>query len=249
MKYCLVVPHYNHYLAFAGFLPELIATGLPCIVVDDGSSAASANSVEKILADYKQTWFLKHGINRGKGAAIFTGAYYARVLGFTHIVQIDADGQHNVDDVAKLIDYSESHPDTIVSGKPWFDEKAPKIRVYGRRITDFWVALESFSLQIKDGLCGFRVYPLSQLEKILDNYYLGVRMEIETEILVKAVWSNIPLHFIPTKVSYPENSVSHFHYWRDNLRLIKLHIRLLAGMIIRSPLLLRNRIRSILYTR
>lgn len=247
MRCCFVIPHYNHHQAFVNFLPDIMSAGLPCIVVDDGSLPESLEAIECVLANYEQTWLLKHRVNRGKGAAIFTGAYYARAIGFTHILQIDADGQHDVGDVKKFVEYSHAHPDTIISGKPYFDEHAPRIRVYGRRITDFWVALESFSLQIKDGLCGFRIYPLHQLEKLLDTYHIGVRMEVETEILVKAVWLNIPLHFISTKVNYPEDSVSHFHYGRDNVRLIALHIRLLLGMVIRSPWLLINRLRLSLF--
>jgi len=242
MTYCLLVPHYNHHQALLSFLPQLKATGLPCIVVDDGSREESFRAIADALDRWRNVHVLQHRLNRGKGAAIFTGAYHARTLGFTHVVQIDADGQHDPADISKLIAYSQAHPDTIVSGKPFFDEQAPKIRVYGRRITDFWVALESLSLQIKDGLCGFRVYPLHQLESLLDRFHIGVRMEVETEILVKSVWLGIPLHFIPTKVIYPENSISHFHYWRDNWLLIKLHVRLLAGMLVRLPMLLFKRI-------
>ena len=161
LKYCFVIPHFNHHQAFTDFFPRLYALGIPCVVVDDGSDPESVRVVDQLLEGSDQAHFLKHASNRGKGAAFFTGAYYARTLGFTHVIQIDADGQHNLDDVAKLLEYSQAHPATIVSGKPYFDEQAPKVRVYGRRITDLWVALESFSLQIKDGLCGFRIYPLS----------------------------------------------------------------------------------------
>ncbi len=252
MKYCFVVPHYNHHQAFAKFLPILASLSIPCIIVDDGSEANSLQSVqssiETLNASAEQSvdlYFLKHAFNRGKGAAVFTGAYYARALGFTHIIQIDADGQHDINDVAAFIEYSQSQPEAIVSGKPYFDETAPKLRVYGRRVTDLWVALETLSFQIKDGLCGFRIYPLSQVEKILDKYHIGVRMDFDTEMLVKAVWADVPLHFMPTKVIYPENGVSHFHYRRDNFILISLHTRLILGMLIHSPMLIMRRLKSI----
>jgi len=244
MNYCFVVPHFNHHVAFAEFLPILSALSIPCIVVDDGSDQESVNAIEALIKNYDDVYFLKHVFNRGKGAAFFTGAYYARALGFTHIIQIDADGQHDVNDVAGFIQYRRSHPKTIVSGKPYFDESAPKLRVYGRRVTDLWVALETLSFQIKDGLCGFRIYPLSQVETILDKYHIGIRMDFDTEMLVKAVWADVPLHFMPTKVIYPEGSVSHFHYCRDNFLLISLHIRLILGMLLRSPILIFRRIRS-----
>ncbi|MFT6389583.1 MAG: glycosyltransferase involved in cell wall biosynthesis [Cellvibrionaceae bacterium] len=250
MNYCFVVPHFNHHLALAKFLPILSSLSIPCVVVDDGSDSESVTAVEALLErvaeEGNDNYFLKHAFNRGKGAAVFTGAYYARTLGFTHIIQIDADGQHDINDVAGFLDYSRAHADAIVSGKPYFDASAPKLRVYGRRVTDLWVALETLSFQIKDGLCGFRIYPLSQVEKILDRYHIGIRMDFDTEILVKAVWADVPLHFMPTKVIYPENSVSHFHYARDNLLLIALHARLILGMLLRSPMLIARRIRALL---
>jgi len=249
MKYCFVIPHYNHHLAFAEFLPILSHLSIPCVVVDDGSEPESTLAIEKLLENYSNIYLLKHAFNRGKGAAVFTGAYYARSLGFTHMIQIDADGQHDVNDVAGFVDYSRGHPDAIVSGKPYFDESAPKLRVYGRRVTDFWVALETLSFQIKDGLCGFRIYPLTQIEKIIDKYHIGIRMDFDTEILVKAVWTEVPLHFMPTKVIYPENSVSHFHYARDNFLLVSLHVRLILGMLLRSPILVTRRIKALLATK
>lgn len=244
MKYCFVIPHFNHHLAFANFLPILSSLSMPCVIVDDGSDPDSVAVVEDLIKDYDNIYFLKHAFNRGKGAAVFTGAYYARTLGFTHIIQIDADGQHDINDVAGFVEYSRAHPDAIVSGKPYFDESAPKLRVYGRRVTDLWVALETLSFEIKDGLCGFRIYPLSQVEKILDKYHIGIRMDFDTEMLVKAVWADVPLHFMPTKVIYPENSVSHFHYCRDNFLLIALHVRLILGMLWRSPVLLFRRFKT-----
>ncbi len=244
MKYCFVIPHYNHDKAFAEFLPILKTAKLPYIVVDDGSTEDSFAALAALLDQDNDATVLEHAHNRGKGAAVFTGAYHARTLGFTHIIQIDADGQHDINDVKAFIDYSQQHPSTIVSGKPYFEDDAPKIRVYGRRVTDIWVALETWSVQIKDSLCGFRVYPLQSIENIIDKHYIGVHMDFDTDMLVKAVWEEIPLHFIPTKVIYPEDSVSHFHYLRDNVLLIKLHIRLLAGMVIRLPKLLMQRFKQ-----
>lgn len=243
-NYCFVIPHYNHHLAFSQFLPKLLELSIPCVIVDDGSSLESIASVEQLVEQHDNVYFLKHAFNRGKGAAFFTACYYARALGFSHAIQVDADGQHDINDVAAFVDYSKENPEAIVSGKPYFDDSAPKLRVYGRRVTDLVVALETLSFQIKDGLCGFRIYPLSQIERLLDKYHIGVRMDFDTEILVKSVWADIPLHFMPTKVIYPENSVSHFHYWRDNFLLISLHTRLILGMLLRSPMLIARLLRG-----
>lgn len=241
-NYCLLIPHYNHLELFKELIPRLRALGLPCVIVDDGSDRKVFEELEQIVSQCADIHLFAHNHNRGKGAAVITGFYHARNLGFTHGIQIDADGQHNLDDIDSFITFSKANPQTIISGKPYFEENAPKIRVYGRRVTDFWVALETLSLRIKDSLCGFRVYPLDAVEKIIDAYHIGPRMNFDTDILVKAVWADIDLHFIPTKVIYHENSVSHFHYLRDNALLIQLHCKLLAGMLIRLPWLLYKRV-------
>ncbi len=242
MTYCLIVPHYNHQKQLAEFLPSLMESGLPCIVVDDGSNDDSLAQLEALLRSFDGIYLCKHTYNRGKGAAVKTGLCYARTLGFSHAVQIDADGQHNSADILRFIGISEDKPDTLVCGRPVFDESAPKARLYGRKITDFWVALETLSLEIKDGLCGFRVYPLSQIEKVLDRYYIGGRMDFDTEVLVKAMWAGVALEFVDTTVHYPEEGASHFRYLRDNLMLVALHTRLMLGMLIRFPWLVFRRL-------
>lgn len=237
MSYCLVIPHFNHVRQFTEFFPVVLESGLPCIIVDDGSASDQLEAVEAFLQGNPNVYLCKHHYNRGKGAAVKTALNYARVQGFTHAIQIDADGQHNSHDIGRFVQISKNWPSAIICGRPVFDESVPKIRLYGRKITDFWVALETLSLEIKDGLCGFRVYPLMQTELILDRYYVGSRMDFDTELLVKAVWRGVTLKFIDTQVIYPAINVSHFRYWRDNAVLIRLHTRLMLGMLLRLPCL------------
>lgn len=243
MKYCLIVPHFNHDEAFAEFLPALASLNMVCLVVDDGSAVASVERVKNLIKNQQGFYFFQHDYNRGKGAAVMTACLQARHLGFTHAIQIDADGQHNVADVEHFITRSKEQPMAIVSGHPQFDDTAPKARVYGRKVTDFWVILETLSLTIKDSLCGFRVYPIQGFEQVFDRFHIAKNMGFDTDIMVKSVWLNIPIEFVPTKVIYPENSVSHFHYLRDNLILIRLHTRLMFGMLIRSPQLIARHIK------
>lgn len=235
MTYCLVIPHYNHANDFETFVPKLHSLNMPCIVVDDGSDAKNITHLKSILNHYSDIHLVMHNINRGKGAAMWTGAHAARALGYTHMFQVDADGQHDVVDVEKFIQDSKEHPQAIVSGLPQFDESAPKARVYGRKITSFWVAIETGSLQIKDAFCGFRIYPLNQFEQVFDKYHIGKRMDFDTDVMVKSVWEGIEIRFLDTKVIYLHQGTSHFHYLNDNLRLVWLHIRLMLRMIISLP--------------
>lgn len=242
MSYCLLVPHYNHADELAVFLPALLTLNLPIVLIDDGSHADQLARVRALSINEPSVHLIEHGHNRGKGAAVKTGFVKARELDASHAIQIDADGQHNLADVQRFIATSQSLGHWIICGKPTFSDDAPKARVYGRRVTDFWTALETLSLQIKDGLCGFRVYPLDQIDRVMDRYYVGPRMDFDTEILVKAVWADVPLKFLETQVIYPPGATSHFHYLRDNLVLIRLHTRLMLGMLIRLPWLLGKKI-------
>lgn len=237
----LLVPHYNHLPLFTSFLPKLASVGLPIIVIDDCSDDAELEQLESLCRNYEQVTLIRHHVNRGKGSAFRSGVHHAQQRGFSHVVQVDADGQHNLEDLPTLLAKSQEHPRAIISGAPFFESDAPKARVYGRKVTDFWVAIETLSLQLKDSLCGYRVYPVEQTLSLYDKHYIAPRMSFDTEILVKAVWQGIAVHYVPTKVIYHEQSISHFHYLRDNLELIRLHARLVLGMIKHAPRILYRR--------
>jgi hypothetical protein len=96
------------------------------------------------------------------------------------------------------------------------------------------------STEIRDALCGFRLYPLAAVIRILDSCAPGRRMAFDPEILVRAVWAGIPLQFIAISVKYPLGGTSHFHYLRDNLEIAWMHTRLITGMVLRMPRLLRQ---------
>ena len=237
-KYCVVVPHYNHVHQFEHFLPKIMAEGLSCIIADDASTADQQKKLREIVAPYENVHLVVNEENQGKGGATKNAILKAESLGFSHCIQIDADGQHNAGDLLRFVQESEKNPGTMICGKPVFDDSIPKVRLHGRKITLYIVVLETLSLSIKDGLCGYRVYPVAQFKELLARYSIGNRMDFDTEVLVKALWCGMQLKFIDTRVNYPEHSVSHFRYLEDNLRLIALHTRLIIGMICRLPMLI-----------
>ncbi|MGO3301228.1 MAG: glycosyltransferase family 2 protein, partial [Pseudoalteromonas sp.] len=158
-----------------------------------------------------------------------------------HAIQVDADGQHDLNDVEQLITCSKQAPKALVSGQPIYDETISKGRYYGRFITHFWVYIETLSLQLKDTMCGFRVYPLAAYAKLMKTNTLGKKMDFDIEVMVKIFWQGTPVEFIKTKVHYPENGVSHFNVWDDNVLISKMHTRLVFGMLCRLPRLLFNK--------
>ncbi|MEM6484256.1 MAG: glycosyltransferase family 2 protein [Pseudomonadota bacterium] len=241
MNHCIVIPHFNHANQLSEFLPKLMSSGVPVIVVDDGSDTVQLDKLRALLAAYSDASLHLTGRNQGKGAAFFKGADIASTLGFTHVVQIDADGQHDAQQIAEFIGQSRDYPRALICGAPVFDDDAPRARVYGRRVTDFFVMLETFSLAIRDSLCGYRVYPLDLLSELRSKYTFADGMGIDTDLIVKFSWEGVPIRFLDTRIVYGERGVSHFRYFGDNLRLVRLHVRLMLGAIFRIPRFLLGR--------
>ena len=67
-------------------------------------------------------------------------------------------------------------------------------------------------------------------------------MAFDSEILVRAIWAEIPLRYVPVNVRYPEDGKSHFHYFADNIEISWMHTRLLLECIVRLPALIRRRL-------
>jgi glycosyltransferase involved in cell wall biosynthesis len=240
---CAVIPVYNHERAVGKVVEAVRAVGLPCVLVDDASGAECARELDRLAAADRHISLVRLPQNLGKGGAVTAGLRAARAAGFTHALQIDADGQHALGDVARFIGEAREHPDTLICGRPVFDEAMPKGRFYGRYLTHWMVWLNTLSFAIPDSMCGFRVYPLTSVLKLLDSTRLGSRMDFDVEVLVRLNWRGQPMRWLPTRVSYPLDGVSHFRLFRDNVLMVRLQLMLLGGMLVRSPLLLWRKVR------
>jgi hypothetical protein len=159
-------------------------------------------------------------------------------------VQIDADGQHDVSQLPELLAAAQRHPDSVVTGVSVYDDRAPRIRIYGRYLTHFWVWVNTWSFQIRDSMCGFRVYPLVAALRHRPRASRDWRMEFDTEILVRMFWDGVPVVNIPTRVTYPADGISHFRVVRDNWRITVMHARLFVGMLRRLPHQFCHRVQS-----
>lgn len=244
MKYCFVVPVFNHPHHLVALLSHLSVFELPIIMINDGSDIACTEVLHQLAMDYPLVDLVEHTHNMGKGQAVMTGLKHAFECGFSHALQLDADGQHDWQDVKNFLETSYKHPEAMVIGQPIFDETVPKKRLYGRYLTHIWVWINSLSLEIKDSMCGFRIYPLVQTVHILNTAKFQPRMGFDSEILVRLKWKNVPFINIPTHVIYPENGISHFDIWRDNIGLARAHSRLFCGMLIRLPQLIYKKIKD-----
>lgn len=236
----VVIPVYDHGEAIAAMVEGVRATGQPCLLVDDGSHEPCA-AVLRGLAHAADVRLLRLEENQGKGGAMLAGFREAARQGFTHVLQIDADGQHDTTDIPRFLAAAAAEPSAMILGTPIYDASVPKARLYGRYLTHIWVWINTLSLAIRDSMCGFRVYPLTQVMPLIERVELGRRMEFDPEILVRLAWRSVPMRNLETPVHYPSDGVSHFDVWRDNLRISRLHARLFFGMLVRLPWLLARR--------
>lgn len=231
MNPCILIPCYNHAAPLAAVLARLAEFELPCLLVDDGSEPVAAAALDALAAQHPWVSLLRHPHNQGKGGAVMTGLRRAHELGFSHALQVDADGQHDLADLPALLAEARQHPAALVSGRPLYDDSVPKGRLYGRYITHVWVWIETLSFAIKDSMCGFRVYPLASTCALLERVALGRRMDFDTEVMVRLHWAGVPMRFVPTRVIYPVDGRSHFRLFRDNLDISWMHTRLVCRLL------------------
>ena len=236
-----VIPVYNHGEAVGAVAANVRANALHCILVDDGSSADCA-AVLDTLAQAPDVTLVRLALNQGKGGAMMAGLRAAAAAGYSHALQIDADGQHDAGDIPAFLARAAAAPGAVICGVPVYDETVPLGRLVGRYATHVWVWINSLSLEIRDSMCGFRVYPLAPVVQLFDDARLGRRMDFDPEVLVRLHWRGLKIVSIPTRVTYPQDGLSHFRLGLDNWLITKMHTRLAFGMLLRSPLLLWRKV-------
>lgn len=236
---CFLIPCYNHGKTLTAVVESLLAAyPHPVIVVDDGSDLDTKDVLDSLR---DRVTLVTLAENQGKGGAVIAGIKAALALGFSHALQIDADGQHDLSVLPALISEAKMYPDALISGRPVYDQSVPKGRLYSRYITHFWVWVETLSFSVKDSMCGFRCYPVEQSAAVIAQGKIGLRMDFDIEIMVKMYWSDCDVRFIKTHVNYPEDGISHFDAFADNVKITKMHTKLFFGMLVRIPKLLTRK--------
>ncbi|OAI17384.1 glycosyl transferase [Methylomonas lenta] len=235
---CLLIPVFNHAEPLPKIVEQLATYRLPCILVDDGSQETCAATIRNLCTLYPWVQSIRLEINQGKGGAVKAGLLLANSQGYSHAIQIDADGQHDLDDLHKFITAAQANPDAVIIGRPIFDASIPKLRYYARYLTHVWVYINTLSCRIHDSMCGYRVYPVATCANLIQTTTLEDRMAFDVEILVRLDWLGVAMVSIPTRVGYPQDGISHFRGWEDNLRISLTHARLFFGMLLRLPKLL-----------
>lgn len=235
MKPTLLIPIYEHKDEISAVVDSLRPAGLPCLIVNDGSGAETRAVLEQLAA--RNPWLRLHhrAANGGRGAALKTGYRLAFEHGYSHALQLDADGQHDASDVPAFLAAMADAPHALVLGAPQFDDSAPKSRLYGRKLSRLMVWLATRSFAVDDPLCGFRGIPLRPTVALLDAVPTGDHMEFDPQLIIQLCWAGVEVRNVPTRVVYRRGGLSHFDALWDNVRLSGMYALALGGMLRRLP--------------
>ncbi|WP_022661115.1 DUF2062 domain-containing protein [Paucidesulfovibrio longus] len=224
-----VIPVYNHASTLRQVAEQTLSQLADVLVVDDGSTD---NGLDVLRGLDVHT--LRHPTNQGKGAAILTSAKYAAEHGFTHILTLDADGQHDPADLLLFLPLLAENPDAVIVGCRDFScPNVPGASKFGRSFSNFWLRVQT-GVRLTDVQSGFRAYPVAVLRAL---HLRERRYSFEVEVLVKAAWAGFQLREVGISVHYPEKSkrISHFRALHDNLLITLLNTRLTARAFLPLP--------------
>lgn len=236
----VLLPTYNSGSRLAQTLLEARAEWEHLWVVVDASTDGSDAEAESLGLEGVR--FLHLAKNSGKGAAVLAALRVAHAEGFTHVLVMDADGQHPAAMIRPFFEISKANPAAFVCGVPIFGKDAPLERVLGRLAGNFFATLETLGVGPEDSLFGFRIYPVEPVLKVLEMTNWARRFDFDTVLSVRLAWAGVPCINFAVPVFYPPRSqggISHFRYLRDNLLLAAAHTRLVLEwplQILRSSL-------------
>lgn len=229
MDILVVIPVFNHGATLRQVVEGVLKHHDKVLIVDDGSLQPVQGLIEDLDVE-----LLTHEQNRGKGAALISAVDWALERDFSHMICLDADGQHDPDDLPLFVAEVKEHPQALIVGHRNFDQQSiPGSSRFGRQFSNFWLRLQTGS-QLKDSQSGFRAYPLFIFQQL--NFWTR-RYNFEVEVLVRSVWAGVELRDVDILVYYPpgDERVSHFRGFMDNWRLTLLNTHLTLRSIVPWP--------------
>ena len=237
---CVVIPTYNNGGTIGRVVEETLAECDDVIVVNDGSTDATAS----ILSGFNGIILVTLTKNSGKGAALKAGFRKAMDMGFAYAITLDGDGQHYPKEISRFLQANREHPWSLIVGSRQSHNGAlgfaacyhrdarlprcenrlegqPEGSRFANQFSNFWFWVQT-GRKLSDTQTGYRLYPLKRLHGLS---LLTSRYEAELELLVFASWHGVELVEIPVDVYYPpkEERVSHFRPGKDFARISVLN--------------------------
>jgi len=199
---------------------ETLALGFPLLVVDDGSTDGTAERLVGLNVEIQ-----RHPRNRGKGAALRTGFSWAVENGYSAVITLDSDGQHDPTAIPRLLAAAtEGNFDILIASRAsQFCEMAGLRNSWNR--FGVWCVKKKTGFEITDSQSGFRYYSaniLKNIELTADGYAL------EMEVLMKAWRAGLTIGSLPIAARVADGrSTSHFRPVRDTWNICKTFLKYL----------------------
>ena len=203
MKIIIGIPAFNEEKNIAGIISKLKRITKDIIVCNDGSTDLTADIAEEMGA-----LVINHEKNLGYGGAIRSIFLKAKDLNGDVLVTFDADGQHRIEDVDKVINPILEGQSDIVIGSRFLDDnekEVPQYRKVGIKVITK-ITNATIKKDLTDSQSGFRAYSKQVLNEIRPS---ESGMGVSTEILIKANSKNLKISEVPIKILYGENSSTH----------------------------------------
>jgi glycosyltransferase involved in cell wall biosynthesis len=222
----VIIPAYNEESTIVDVIRGLIQRGFTTlIVVDDGSSDRTGE-----FAAREGTIRLRHILNRGLGGALGTGISAALRLGAEVIVTFDADGQHDPDDIVRLLEPIEAGEAEVVIGSRMLD---PQGMPYRRRLANWIANVVTYLLfggWTTDSQSGLRAFSRRAATRM---QIMTTGMEVSSEIIAETVRNRLQWKEVPMKAIYTDYSLSKGQSFTVGLQTL---MKLILARVQRSTL-------------
>jgi len=222
-KIAILIPAYNEEKHIADVIGKCAPYGMDIIIVDDGSTDKTASIIKSIAKPkYSQIILIEHPRNYGKGKSLVTGFDYIAARNYKGVITLDADGQHDINEISHFLEKVEKEdPDIIVGNRLDNTKGMPFIRLATNVFTS-WLISVIAGKKIKDVQSGYRYINTRVLKNIKIE---TANFDTEPEILLKAAWLNYNITNIPIKTIYHKYFVSHVNPVTDTIKFFKLVFR------------------------
>ena len=245
IRFAVIVPVYNH----GGSVKQVVRqiadklVDVQVLVVNDGSTDQTAQALESFLTELKEQnssdaeriKIITLPENMGKGAALLAGFHAADDLHCTHALTTDADGQHVLTDILRVMRFARLFPDDLIIGDRQMDDfPVPPGSKKGRDLSRFWLWLQT-GQDVPDSQCGLRVYPLAKTLQLGRHWFK--RFDFENETLVRHAWACMRIRSTPITCLYfaPGERITHYRPIRDTLRGVRLNVLLVIRRLLPLP--------------
>jgi len=200
-KVCVIIPAYNASGTVADIIKGALKHVTKVFVADDGSIDDTSSAASEAGAEV-----IRLKKNRGKGNALKVLCKRAIDDGYEAVISLDADGQHDPEDIPLFLEANSKYPDDVIVGSRIHDkDKIPRARYNSMLIARFFISFASNQF-LEDTQCGYRLYPLGLMKKIR---LTTERYTTESELLIKAGDTGVNIRFVRIRTIYGDNG-SHF---------------------------------------